>query len=71
LLILNFRPEYHAAWMSKSYYRQLPLAPLGTEAVRARPDDLLCGDASVGALAAAIHERAGGNPSSRRRWSSR
>src|SRR5262249_20162747 len=25
LLLLNFRPEYHAAWMQRSYYQQLPL----------------------------------------------
>src|SRR5436190_5784049 len=25
LLLLNFRPEYHATWMQRSYYQQLPL----------------------------------------------
>ncbi len=62
LLLLNFRPEYHAAWMSKSYYRQIPLAPLGPDAVRALLDDLLGGDASIDGLAKAIHQRTGGNP---------
>src|SRR5262249_8193316 len=62
LLLVNFRPEYHAAWMSKSYYRQLPLAPLGEEAVRALLDDLLGHDASIDGLAAMIHARTGGNP---------
>ncbi|MGH8611652.1 MAG: ATP-binding protein, partial [Gammaproteobacteria bacterium] len=62
LLLLSFRPEYHAAWMSKSYYRQIPLAPLGPEAVRALLDDLLGHDASMGGLATMIHERTGGNP---------
>jgi adenylate cyclase len=62
LLLVNFRPEYHAAWMSKSYYRQIPLAPLGAEAVRALLDDLLGKDASIDGLATAIHERTGGNP---------
>ena len=33
LLVLNFRPEYHARWMQKSYYQQLPLLPLGPEAI--------------------------------------
>jgi predicted ATPase len=28
LLLLNFRPEYHAAWMSGTGYQQLALAPL-------------------------------------------
>jgi len=35
LLVLNFRPEYHAGWMQKSYYRRIPITPLGPEAVRA------------------------------------
>src|SRR5439155_10123077 len=34
LIVANFRPEYHARWMQRSYYQQLPLAPLASEAVR-------------------------------------
>ncbi len=33
LMVLNFRPEYRADWMRRSYYRQLPLAPLGAAAI--------------------------------------
>ena len=33
LLLVTFRPEYHAAWMQKSYYQQIPLLPLPAEAV--------------------------------------
>jgi adenylate cyclase len=62
LLLVNFRPEYHAAWMQKSYYRQLPLAPLGPEAIRELLDGLLGSDASVEGLAETIHVRTGGNP---------
>ncbi len=62
LIVLNFRPEYHARWMQKSWYRQLPLLPLGPEAIRELLDDLLGADNSVAALAEAIHERSGGNP---------
>jgi class 3 adenylate cyclase/tetratricopeptide (TPR) repeat protein len=62
LLIVNFRPEYHAEWMQKSYYRQLPLAPLGPEAIRELLGDLLGGDASLSGLSEAIHERTRGNP---------
>jgi len=62
LLILTFRPDYHAAWSAKSYYRQIPLAPLGPEAVRAMLDDLLGNDASIEGLAKAIYARAAGNP---------
>ena len=62
LWLVNFRPEYHAAWMSKSFYQQLPLRPLGTEAIQALLSDLLGNDASVASLPARIHERTGGNP---------
>jgi hypothetical protein len=62
LLVLNFRPEYRAEWMQKSYYRQLPLAPLGREAIQELLDDLLGRDPSLVGLAAAIHARTGGNP---------
>jgi class 3 adenylate cyclase/tetratricopeptide (TPR) repeat protein len=61
-LLLNFRPEYHAAWMQKSYYRQLPLAPLGPDAIRKLLEDLLGSDPSTRGLADAIHARTGGNP---------
>jgi class 3 adenylate cyclase/tetratricopeptide (TPR) repeat protein len=62
LLIVNFRPEYHADWMQKSYYHQIPLAPLGAAAIRELLDDLLGRDPSTVGLAEAIHLRTGGNP---------
>jgi class 3 adenylate cyclase/tetratricopeptide (TPR) repeat protein len=62
LWLVNFRPEYHAEWMKKSFYQQLPLRPLGVEAIAALLRDLLGNDASVSALPARIHERTGGNP---------
>ena len=62
LWLVNFRPEYHAEWMSKSFYQQLPLRPLGAEAIAALLADLLGNDVSVAALPARIHERSGGNP---------
>jgi class 3 adenylate cyclase/tetratricopeptide (TPR) repeat protein len=62
LMLVNFRPEYESAWMSRSYYRQIPLAPLGAEAVRELLQDVLGSDESVRDLAAAIHVRTGGNP---------
>jgi len=61
LLLLNFRPEYHAGWMQKSDYRQIPLTPLGSEAVRSLLEDLLGHDASLRGLADAIHTRTAGN----------
>jgi adenylate cyclase len=62
LLLLNFRPEFHAAWMQRSSYQQLPLVPLGPEAIEALLLDLLGPDPSVRGLAATIHTRTAGNP---------
>jgi len=62
LTIVNFRPEYQAPWMSKSYYRQVALAPLGAAAIEELLADLLGFDASLNGLGEAIRERTGGNP---------
>lgn len=62
LAIVNFRPEYSAAWMRKSYYRQISLLPLGEEAIQALLDDLLGRDPSLNGLPALIRERSAGNP---------
>jgi len=62
LLLLNFRPEYHAEWMQKSWYRQIPLTPLGRDAIAELLSDLLGSDPSLAALADKVYERTGGNP---------
>ncbi len=62
LLLVNFRPEYRPDWMQKSWYRQIPLTPLGREAITELLADLLGNDPSIGALAGPIHARTGGNP---------
>jgi adenylate cyclase len=62
LLIFNFRPEYHAPWMQKSWYHQLPLLPLGPAAIQELLADLLGSDRSLAGLAEAIHARTAGNP---------
>jgi class 3 adenylate cyclase/tetratricopeptide (TPR) repeat protein len=62
LLVLNFRPEYRADWMNKTWYQQLPLEPLGPEAIREMLDHLLGNDPTVAGLAERIHERTQGNP---------
>jgi adenylate cyclase len=62
LLLVNFRPEYHAGWMGKSYYQRLPLVPLGPEAAEELLSDLLGDDPSVTALRDLARERTGGNP---------
>ncbi len=62
LLLLNFRPEYHADWMQKSWYRQIPLTPLGVDDIAELLGDLLGADASLAHLAAPLHARTAGNP---------
>jgi class 3 adenylate cyclase len=62
LVLANFRPDYRTDWMSRSSYQQIPLHPLGDEAVTELLDDLLGPDPSVRELARAIRERTGGNP---------
>jgi class 3 adenylate cyclase/tetratricopeptide (TPR) repeat protein len=62
LLLVNFRPEYHAAWMRKSWYRQLPLLPLSPEAIGELLGDLLGADPSLAGLADAVYQRTAGNP---------
>ncbi len=62
LVLLNFRPEYHAQWMQRSYYQQLPLLPLGPEAIMELFADLLGSDPSLHRLRELIQERTGGNP---------
>jgi adenylate cyclase len=62
LLLVTFRPEYHAGGMQKSYYLQLPLLPLGPEASGELLRELLGSDPSVAGLADRIRERTAGNP---------
>ena len=62
LLLVNFRPEYHAEWMGKSYYQQLSLAPLGPEAIGELLRELLGSDPSISGLTDLIRVRTGGNP---------
>jgi class 3 adenylate cyclase/tetratricopeptide (TPR) repeat protein len=62
LALFNFRPEYHAQWMQRSYYQQLPLVPLGAEAIKELFVDLLGTDSSLQRLRELIQERTGGNP---------
>jgi len=62
LTVLNFRPEYRAPWMSRSYYRQIALAPLGAEATEALLGDLLGSDPSLDGMSELIRARTQGNP---------
>ena len=62
LIVVNFRPEYRSEWMQKSSYQQIPLQPLGAEAIHELLDDLLGTDPSLQRMPELIQERTGGNP---------
>jgi predicted ATPase len=62
LLLLNFRPEYRAEWMQKSWYRQIPLTPLDERSSGELMASLLGEDPSIAALTRPIHVRTSGNP---------
>jgi class 3 adenylate cyclase/tetratricopeptide (TPR) repeat protein len=62
LLLVNYRPEYHHQWGSKTYYAQLRLDPLGKESADEMLSSLLGSDLSVASLKRLITEKAQGNP---------
>jgi predicted ATPase len=62
LLLVNFRPEYHAEWMQHSHYQQLSLLPLGAAAVRELLAGLLGSHPSLADLGDRIFAHTGGNP---------
>jgi class 3 adenylate cyclase/tetratricopeptide (TPR) repeat protein len=62
LVLLNFRPEYTAAWRSSAAVQQIILQPLGPEAVREMLAGMIGNDATVRGLPESIHARTGGNP---------
>jgi class 3 adenylate cyclase/tetratricopeptide (TPR) repeat protein len=62
MLLVNFRPEYRAEWTQRSYYQQLPLAPLGRAEIAELLRDLLGPDESLVGLQEVIRERTEGNP---------
>jgi class 3 adenylate cyclase len=61
-LLVNFRPEYEAAWTRKSWVLQLPMAPLGPDALAELVRDWVGSSPSVAALPALVGARSGGNP---------
>ena len=62
LLLINFRPEYDADWMRRAHYHQLPLVPLGPEAIHELVESLLGRDATIGNLSERIMRWTAGNP---------
>ncbi len=62
LLLVNYRPEYHHQWGSKTYYSQLRLDPLGKESAQELLTALMGDDESILPLKRLIIERTEGNP---------
>ncbi len=62
MLLVNFRPEYTADWLRKSWVMQLPMTPLGTQPLAELVRDWVGTSPSVAALPAQIEARCGGNP---------
>jgi adenylate cyclase len=62
LLLLNFRPEYSAAWMSAAHHQRLPLVPLPPVEVRELVQSLLGAHDAIGDLAGRIVTWTEGNP---------
>jgi adenylate cyclase len=62
LLLVNFRPDYHPAWMATSCYQQLPLRMLDEASVMGMLAQLLGDHPSVSDLPRAIYDRCRGNP---------
>jgi class 3 adenylate cyclase/tetratricopeptide (TPR) repeat protein len=62
LAVLTFRPEYQASWMTRSYYRQVPLTRLSAGALEELLSDLLGTDPSLDGVVELISERTEGNP---------
>jgi class 3 adenylate cyclase/tetratricopeptide (TPR) repeat protein len=62
LLAVNYRPEYHHGWGSKTYYRQLRIDPLPPEGADALLRALLGADPSTAPLALLLIARTEGNP---------
>jgi len=62
LLLVNFRPEYQADWTRKSWVLQLPMAPLGPDALAELVRDWVGSSPSVAELPALVGARSGGNP---------
>jgi adenylate cyclase len=62
LVLIAFRPEYTAGWVRRSWYRQLPLSPLGATVVSGLLGELLGPDPSLDGLAELIAARTEGNP---------
>jgi class 3 adenylate cyclase/tetratricopeptide (TPR) repeat protein len=62
LLLVNFRPEYRAEWMSRSHYQQIAVRPLDSAAIGELLGEWLGPHPSLEGFADLVRDRTGGNP---------
>jgi class 3 adenylate cyclase/tetratricopeptide (TPR) repeat protein len=62
LIAVNYRPEYRHGWSQKTFYRQLPIAPLTGASADELLRLLLGDDPALRPLAQLLIERTDGNP---------
>jgi adenylate cyclase len=62
MVLVTHRPEYTPPWVSRSFYRQVPLLPLRDDSVDELIAALLGPDLARSDLAALIRSRCGGTP---------
>jgi class 3 adenylate cyclase/tetratricopeptide (TPR) repeat protein len=62
MLLLNYRPEFHAPWLDNPQFEQIQLAPLGPAEVGLILRDLVGNDESTKPLIANIERTTSGNP---------
>ncbi len=62
LLLINYRPEYHHDWGSKTYYTQLRLDPLGRESAEELLNALMSEAVELRPIKRLIMQKTEGNP---------
>lgn len=62
LIILTYRPSYHAPWQEGPEFKEIRLVELHDEDISALIEDVIGDHPSTGAISGSIVERSGGNP---------
>ena len=62
LLLVNYRPEYQTDWGRKTYFRQLPVAPLSAAPAQELLDELLGLNPDLTELKTQLIDQTAGNP---------
>jgi predicted ATPase len=62
LMVVNYRPEYHADWTHRSYFEQLALRPLDRGGIEEMLSEWLGNDPSLAGVGERLAARTAGNP---------